>query len=273
MSGLQDAQNASSGTQLRVFLSASGKDGSPVGIEASQLKVSVDKQAVQVADVQPAKDEPLLFAVLVDVSKSDAGGADELKRAVFQVFQSLSGGERKGYLVVFNDLVAVSRAPVQAQDVQKMLDGVKFEGGTAVYDAVDRICTQELSRAQNPTVPRRAIVLISDGEDNASHITQVRAEEIVQEQGVSVFSLQTLSSLAGPRGEQFLKDLSHNAGGQYTSGKDIVEAVGPLVGAINGQWVLSLAPLQNRGNGLHSLTVKTSQKNVRLSAPAHILVQ
>jgi len=273
MRAMQDVQNASSGNQVRVFLNVSAKDGSPVAIEKSQLNVFIDKQPAQVIGLQPAKDEPLTFAVVVDISKSDAGGADALKRAVVQVFQSLSSSQHKGYLVVFNDLLAVSRAPVQAQDVQKMLDGVKFGGGTAVYDAVERICTQELSRTKNPTLPRRAIILISDGEDNASHITRKKAEEIAEEQGVSVFSLQTRSSLAGPGGEQFLKDLSHNSGGQYINGKDVTEAVLPAVAAIDGQWALSLTPPQNRDHGLHSLTIKTSQKNIRLSAPPHIVVQ
>jgi Mg-chelatase subunit ChlD len=132
----------------------------------SELSVSVDKQTAQVNTLRAAKSDALLFAVVVDASKSDAGGAALIKKAALQLFQGLSTDGNRGYLVLFNVSVAISHKPLQVSEAQSVLDATKFDGGTAVYDAIEQTCIQRLSRSGNPDTPRRVILLIPDGEDN-----------------------------------------------------------------------------------------------------------
>src|SRR6202043_652081 len=93
------------------------------------------------------------------------------KKAASQLFQGLATDGNQGYLVLFNVSAAISARPLQASEVQRLLEVAKFGGGTAVYDAVEQTCIQKLSRSKNPNIPRRVILLISDGEDNQSHVT------------------------------------------------------------------------------------------------------
>jgi VWFA-related protein len=233
----------------------------------------VDKQSAQVNTLRAAKSDALLFAVVVDTSKSDASGAALIKKAALQLFQGLSTDGNQGYLVLFDVSVAISNQPLQVSQAQSALDAAKFEGGTAVYDAIEQTCIQKLSRSGNPNTPRRVILLISDGEDNLSHVTPTAAEETAEREGVAVFSLITESSLAGPRGEHFMKEVSQNTGGLAISVRNPRDGVTPLLRAVENQWALSFVPAQSLDEKFHSLGIRTLQKDIRISAPAHIRVQ
>lgn len=269
----QKPQSPPDDKSVHVFLTASDKHDSPATLAQPELSISVDKQPAQVSTLRAAKSDALLFAVVVDTSKSDAGDSALIKKAALQLFQSLSAGGNQGYLVLFNASVATSKQPLQASQAQSALDAAKFGGGTAVYDAIQQTCIQKLSRSGNPDTPRRVILLISDGEDNLSHVTHTAAEEIAEKEGVAVFSLITQSSLAGPHGEHFMKEISQDTGGRAVSVKNPTEGVAPLLAAVEEQWALSFVPAQSVDQKLHSLSIKTSQKDIRISAPARIFVQ
>jgi Ca-activated chloride channel homolog len=258
---------------VQVFLTASDKHDSPVTPAQSELTVFVDKQPAKVITLRAAKTDALLFAVVVDTSRSDASDAALIKKAALQLFEGLSTGGNQGYLVLFNVSVATSKQPLQVSQAQSALDAAKFAGGTAVYDAIGQTCTQKLSKSGNPDTPRRVLLLISDGEDNQSHVTHTAAEEAAEKEGVAVFSLIAKSSLAGPAGEHFMKEVSQDTGGRAISVKNPTDGVAPLLTSIEEQWALSFVPAQTLDKKVHSLGVKTSQKDALISAPAHIFVQ
>jgi Ca-activated chloride channel homolog len=258
---------------ITVFLTVSGKHGSPATAIQPQLNVFVDKQPARVNNLRSGKDDPLLFVVLVDISKSEASNSEAIKGVVLQLFRRLATDRNRGYLAVFNDSIAISKTPTQVLQMQMALNSIKFGGGTAVYDAIERICSEVLSRSRNPDIQRRAILLISDGEDNSSHIPHEKAETTAEKEGVPVFSLATHSSLAGPRGEHFLKEVSHNTGGREIKTENLAESLPLLLTAIDEQWALSFAPPQSADKKLHSLNIKILQKDVEISAPAHIFLQ
>jgi len=254
---------------LQFFLTALAKDGSPAALQETELSVLVDKTPAQVTAVRSAKEEPLLFAVLVDVSKSDETAAYFVTKAAFQLFQHLATTQNEGYLVLFNSKVAVSRDPIPVSQAKKALDSVPFEGGTAVYDAIEETCKQVLSRSGNPTRARRVILLISDGEDNQSHVTRERAEEAALEEGVSVFSLMTSGLRDLPRGEKFMREVSQRTGGVSTD-KDLKKAVAASLAAVDAQWMITFASTRSADNQLHSIEVNSMQKDVHISAPAAV---
>lgn len=265
-------QSAPDSAGLQVFLSAFGKSDSPAVLQEAELSVRIDKTVAQVKAVRSAKGEPLLFAVLVDTSKSDASAADSVKEAAFQLFERLARAPNQGYLVLFNHRVAVSRDPISASQAKEALGATIFEGGTAVYDAIEQTCKQELSRSGNPTTPRRVILLISDGEDNSSHVTHIRAEEAALEEGVSVFSLMTKSPLGGPRGENFLREISQRTGG-LSIDKELKKGVPVLVAGIEAQWMITLIPTQPADKKLHPMQTRCMQKDVHVYAPSDVLLE
>jgi len=263
-----------------VFLTASDKHDSPVTPDRSELGVSVDKQPAQVTTLRAAKNDPLLFAVLVDTSRSGVADAALIKKAALQLFRGLSTDGNHGYLVLFNVSVATSRQPLQVSQAESAVDDAKFGGGTAIYDAIEQTCIQALSRSGNPDTPRRVILLISDGEDNLSHVTRMAAEETAEKEGVAVFSLITDPLPLSPspqglrlgQGDHVLKEVSQETGGLAVSVRDSTHAVATLLAAVENQWALSFVLAQSPDEKLHSLAIRTSKKDIRISAPAHVFV-
>ena len=251
------------------FLTAFGRGDSPAILQENELSVLVDKTPAQVKSVRSTKSDPLLFAVLVDVSKSDAETADSVKQAAFQFFETLSGSQREGYLVLFNHRVAVSRAPLSVSQAKQALDSMRFEGGTAVYDAIEQTCKQALNKSKDHERLRRVILIISDGEDNSSHLNHIQAEEAALEEGVSVFSVVTSPALGESRGAKFLKEISQKTGG-FSSDKDVKKAVPLLLAAIDAQSEITVAPTQAGDGKLHPMKVKCSQKDVHIYPPDSI---
>jgi VWFA-related protein len=216
------------------------------------------------------KDDPLLFAILVDMSKSDGSNANSIKNAAFEVFQGLTSPQNQGYLVMFDHEVSTTQTPISISEAKKALDSALFGGGTAVYDAIEMTCRQRLSRSGNPPMSRRVIFLISDGEDNSSHVTRKQAEQAALEEGVSVFSVMTSPMNGLNRGEKVLREVSQMTGG-FATDTDLRKAVSLLLTAMKAQWAISLVSTQSADRKLHSIEIKYSQRDVRISAPSVLL--
>lgn len=82
--------------QVQIFLTVSSKNSSPVSLTSSDLSVSVDKRPARVNELHSAKDDRLVFAVVVDTSKSEGPNADVIRNAVLQIFQSLAVNGNQG---------------------------------------------------------------------------------------------------------------------------------------------------------------------------------
>ena len=232
------AQTPSAQAPLKIFVSASAKDGSPITPDASTLSVAIDKQPVQITSVRSAKDDKLLFAVMIDISSSQAPMKAALKYAALKIFQGLTNEQSQGYLVPFDILTYASKRPLQLSEVQSELEHMGFGGGTALYDGVAQISSGILSKGQNPDISRRIVVVLSDGDDNYSHMLASKMEETEQREGVPVFSL----SVGSRQGlDDVLKQIAKDTGGTAVLENKMADGVAALVAAVQSQSVLSIA--------------------------------
>jgi hypothetical protein len=129
-----------------VYVTLSDPHGGPVNLTASDLKVILGKQMIAVDSLEQVGNEKLSFALLVDMSSSGATESAATKRASSQLFQALASGGNQGYLVLFNQKVTMSGSPLAPAAAQKALNETRFDGGTALYDAINQTCTTVLSR-------------------------------------------------------------------------------------------------------------------------------
>ncbi|MFQ5720598.1 MAG: VWA domain-containing protein [Acidobacteriota bacterium] len=110
---------------------------------------------------------PLSVAIVMDTSLSMEGAnLDEARQAAIQFLDTLAPGDQVG-VVSFNDQVLlVHPLDEDLKSVKKAIAALTARGGTALYDAVAR--TSRLLAGVDDTQRRRAIVLLSDGRDEAS---------------------------------------------------------------------------------------------------------
>ena len=122
-------------------------------------------------------DLPLHLGLLIDVSGSvDSRFAFEQSAATSFLQHTLRAGFDQAFLVGFNSHNQMAQdytdnTALLAASVHRLHAG----GGTALYDAVYKACTEKFLKDRPEHPVRKAIVIVSDGEDNQSDITKAQA--------------------------------------------------------------------------------------------------
>jgi len=79
-------------------------------------------------------------------------------------------------------------------DLDKLRKGIKSiqpGGGTALWDAIYYACREKLLKQQESSSVRRAIILVSDGDDNQSRVLRKEAVEMAQRAEVIIYAIST----------------------------------------------------------------------------------
>jgi VWFA-related protein len=98
--------------------------------------------------------------------------------------------------------------------VEKAIRELRPGGGTSLYDAIYTACQDRLQRDQPSTKYRRAVVLLSDGDDNNSHHTRDQALEMAHKADAVIYAISTNLSRVETDGDKVLKYLTYETGGR-----------------------------------------------------------
>jgi VWFA-related protein len=96
------------------------------------------------------------------------------------------------------------------QGIRKLRPG----GGTALFDALYRTCKDQMLTLQETGAVRRALILVSDGDDNYSRVEESDAIKMCQRADTIVYSISTNISPSKDKGDDVLKQISEATGGQ-----------------------------------------------------------
>lgn len=251
---------------LAILIAASTPEASP--LTPDSLRVTVDKKPAQVLSLRSARADKLLFVLLIDFSGSQAPDADVIRHAATQIFEQLSSQGDVGYLGVFSDSLRLSNGPILASGVvPRVLDRTQFSGGTSLYDAVAE-SGRQLSGREYAGFPRRAMIVLSDGEDDNSNLSLLGLLNTVEPEGVPIFSI--ITPKGGRMGRRALKLMSSLTGGEAVAPRTVDAGVAPLLAALEQQWELTIAPPAIPRGKLELLSVRSTQKQARIYAPDQV---
>src|SRR5882757_11372116 len=127
-------------------------------------------------------DLPLHLGLLIDVSGSVHSRFDfEQNAAVSFLQHAIRARFDKAFVVGFNKQSQMAQdftdnVELLSTGVHKLQDG----GGTALYDAIYRASKEKFLKDRPDRPVRKAIVVVSDGEDNQSEVTRAQAIEMAQ---------------------------------------------------------------------------------------------
>src|SRR5207302_6853242 len=174
------------------------------------------KPAEQIRSFHNETDLPLQVALLVDASNSVR---DRFKFEQESAIEFLNQTVRPRYdraLVVGFDVT-----PEVTQDftdnteaLSRGVRALKPGGGTAMYDALYFACRDKLLKAQRGGPTRRAIILLSDGDDNQSHVTREESIDMAQRAEVIVYTISTNITGTRARGDKVLERIADATGGR-----------------------------------------------------------
>ena len=158
------------------------------GLRAEDFVVYEDGTPQEIVVFESAS-APLDVMLLMDTSGSMGGRLHVAQRAANGLIEMLRPGDRAG-LVVFNTAAEFAHPLSEDRDrVAAAVRGTSAEGATALYEAV-YLALKALARGQQPgDVRRQALVVLSDGADNFSHIPFEYVLEAAGAGDVTIFTI------------------------------------------------------------------------------------
>ena len=217
-------------------------------------------------------DLPLEVGLLVDTSGSVRSRFDfEQEAAVSFLQHTLRPGFDKAFVMGFSAHSQVAQdftdnVTLLATGVHNLRNG----GGTALYDAIYRACRDKLSKERTDHPVRRAVIIISDGEDNQSEVSRAQAIEMAQRAEVIVYAISTDDSGLILRGDKVLQQLADATGGRaffpYKM-KDIRNSFTAIEDELRSQYAVSYRPADFDADGRYrSIEIIALKKDLQVRA-------
>jgi VWFA-related protein len=198
---------------------------------------------------------PLRVGVVIDASTSIRSRFQfEQQSATEFLLQILKAKSDRAFVMGFDV------TPTVTQDWTNNIDGLETGinrlrpgGGTALFDAVYTACRDKLldeSRGQEPV--RKAMVLISDGDDNQSRVYQDEAIKECQRAETIIYAISTNWTPSRGKGDQVLKQMAEDTGGQVffpPSVEEMSNSFHSIEEELRSQYALTYTPADFKENG------------------------
>jgi len=260
--------------EVNVLFIATDRHGKFVrNLNQNDFSIFDDHKPVEsILNFRRETDLPIELGLLMDVSGSVQGRFGFEKEAATGFLQHIiRPGYDRAFVVGFNKESHLTQdftdqVPLLAAGVQRMKNG----GGTALYDAVYKACQEKLLREQFDHPIRKAIVILSDGEDNQSEHTRGQAIEMAERAEVLIYAISTDDSGLILRGDKVLEDLASATGGRaffpYKM-KDITHSFAAIEDELRSQYDVSYKPSDFDADGRYrSIQITALKKDLQVRA-------
>jgi VWFA-related protein len=153
-----------------------------------------------------------------------------------------------------------------ARQIRKLRAG----GGTSLYEAIHRTCDEKLIRETG----RKAIVILSDGEDESSKVTIKQAKEMALRAEALIFAISVTKGgffgVGGTReGDNALRELAQETGGRvFTPFKveELDDAFRQINQELRSQYNLGYVSTNPARDGSYrKVEIKVPEKGLRLT--------
>ena len=214
---------------------------------------------------------PLQVGLLIDASNSVRDRFKFEQESAIEFLNQIIHPQRDQAFVVGFDVT-----PEVTQDftdnTEALAHGVhdlRPGGGTALYDAIYFACRDKLLKAAKGQTVRRAIILLSDGDDNQSHVTREEAIEMAQRAEAIIYAISTNVSGTKGQGDKVLERIADATGGRaffQFQIRDVANDFAEIQEELRSQYAISYKPADFKSDG-HYRTIEivaNDRKNYRV---------
>lgn len=261
--------------EVNVVFTVTDKRGKFVkDLTQSDFQVLDDKKPPQsIRSFNRETNLPLRVGLLIDASNSVR---DRFKFEQDAAIEFLNQIIRPKYDKAF--VIGFDTTPEVTQDftdnTEALSKGVRMlrpGGGTAMYDAIYYACRDKLMNYDKGSLAtRRAIILLSDGEDNQSRVTREEAVEMAQRAEVIIYTISTNTSGLKLRGDKILEHFAEETGGRAFFPfkiEEVADAFSQIQDELRSQYSLSYKPAELQPNGqFHSIAILADNKKYKVRA-------
>ncbi|MBC7928470.1 MAG: VWA domain-containing protein [Bryobacteraceae bacterium] len=186
-------------------------------LDARDFKIYDEGQEQTIQFFTRERNQPVVIGFLMDLSNASKIHWKAYSESAQELVSALLPNDPKysGYLITYSTEAEV--AVNTTSDPEKLLDRlrkIKPGGGAALYDAIYTACTSRKLVKGEPIEPRRIIVVIGDGHDNASKKGLDEVLELAQRNLVTIYGVSTMSFGFTAEGDKNLRRLADETGGR-----------------------------------------------------------
>ena len=198
---------------------------------------------------------PLRVGIVIDASTSIRSRFQfEQQSAVEFLLEILKARSDRAFVMGFDVTPNVTADWTNNVDsLETGINRLRPGGGTAMFDAVYTACKTKLldvSRGQEPV--RKAMILISDGDDNQSRVHLDEAIKMCQRADTIVYAISTNWTPSRGRGDQVLTQIASDTGGQVFFPPSVEQMSGSFKSIeeeLRSQYALTYVPADFKANG------------------------
>jgi VWFA-related protein len=248
--------------EVRVIFTVTDKHGRYIkDLKKDDFHVLDDrKPADRINSFRSETDLPLQVGLLIDASNSIR---DRFKFEQEAAIEFLNSIIRPSYDQAMT--VGFDSTPDVTQDftdntefLSKGVRALKAGGGTAMYDALYSACRDHLMTHEQKGPVRRAIILLSDGDDNSSHVTREEAIEMAQRAEVIVYTISTNITGSKTKSDKVLERIAEATGGRAFFPfqiRDVTDAFASIQDELRSQYAMTYRPADFVADG-HFRTIE-----------------
>ncbi len=253
----QDTRITLDVSRVNMLFTVSDKKGRFItDLNREDFEVFESKKPQPIIEFSAEADLPLRLAILIDTSNSIRERFHfQQEAAIAFVDSTVRPRQDKAMLVSFDtgtELVAdlTDDLPQLEKGIQSLRPG----GGTSFYDAIFFACRDKLMQDQPLYKFRRAMVILSDGEDNQSHYTRDQALEMAQKADVTIYTISTNITHIETEGDKILRYFASETGGQVFfpfKASDLNQSFENIANELRHQYNIFYRPEPLKTDGLY----------------------
>jgi Ca-activated chloride channel homolog len=217
----------------------------------------------QIADVRSEESAPASVALLIDGSGSmRLGAADETARRIStEILKRLAGRDEAALFTFDRRLVTLHAFTRDLGAVRRSLADVESWGTTSLFDAIGGTAGIVAQKTQN----RRAVVVFTDGADNASAYSPEEIAAVASSIDVPVYVFALGTANESPASHAPLAELARLTGGAFFPGGTdalVIAGIDALLDELRHQYVLAFEP--SPGGGWRGVQVTTRDSSLKV---------
>ncbi len=245
----------------RVILNATALDQDGaflLDLKQDDFALLEDKTPQKIIDFY-LEERPITLALVLDTSGSMHEAIGGSQEAADRFVDTLKENDRALVIDFDEKVFMLQKLTGDKKALKTAIDSTYAEGGTAVYDAL-----HAAFRMLNPEDGRKAIILLTDGDDNNSQFSFKRILEIARTSNVTIYGIGLGSGLRrGP-----LKDLAQETGGRaFFPGnvKKLAKVYEQVAQELRSQYYLTYSSSNKELDGsFRKITLKAIRPNIEI---------
>jgi VWFA-related protein len=197
---------------------------------------------------------PLRVGIVIDASTSIRSRFEfEQQSASEFLIQILKAKSDRAFVMGFDVTPSVTADWTNNVDaLETGINRLRPGGGTALFDAVYTACRDKLltERGQEPV--RKAMVLLSDGDDNQSRVRPDEAIKECERAETIIYAISTNWTPSRGKGDQVLQQMSEATGGQVffpPSVEEVSNSFQSIEEELRSQYALTYTPADFKYDG------------------------